>query len=360
MPTVFEDRLRRFAAAILTGTGSDPGEARVVADHLVRANLTGHDSHGVGMLPYYVRFASRGLLRPNTPARLLKDEGPILAFDGDRGYGQRVAREVLEAAIARCRETGIALATLRHAHHIGRVGTYGEQCLAAGLVGILFVNVQDHPPLVAPFRGSDARFGTNPVCIAVPGTDRTGPVLLDMATSRIALGKVRIHMNKGEPAPAGCLLDHRGRPTTDPAVMFRDRDRGALLPVGDHKGYGLVLACELLAGALSGGGTIQPGHPRLGAIVNNLLAVVIDPGRLVDPGWLGREVEAIVEYAKASPPARPEEPVLIPGEPERETERRRRAEGIPIDETTWEELLEAGQAVGLAREDLCRTAGVGP
>jgi uncharacterized oxidoreductase len=350
--------LRQLAAAILEHSGSSVEEAEVVADHLVRANLAGHDSHGVGMIPYYMRFLADGSLQPNAPARLVRDDGPVLMFDGGRGYGQRIARETMAAAIARCRKTGVALLTLRNSHHIGRVGTYGEQSIEAGLVSIHFVNVQDHPPLVAPFRGSDARFGTNPICIAVPGTRESPPTLLDMATSKIALGKVRVHMNKGEEAPDGCLIDHRGRPTRDPNVMFRDRERGALLPIGDHKGYGLVLACELLAGVLSGGGTMQPGIPRRGAILNNMLAILIDPGRMVPSEWVQQEVDAILAYAKSSPPANPDEPVLVAGDPERAEAERRRTQGIEVDATTWEELMGAGETLGLDRTRARQLAGV--
>jgi uncharacterized oxidoreductase len=342
-----EHNLLEVARSILRHAGSDAGEARVVAEHLVRANLVGHDSHGVGMIPYYVRFLEGGRLVPNTPARLLRDDGALLMFHGDRGYGQRVAREAMDAAIVRCADTGVTLVSLRTAHHIGRVGTYGEQALAAGFVSIHFVNVQDHPPLVAPFRGADARFGTNPICIAVPGTTDTEPVLLDMATSKIALGKARVAMNRGVPVADGELIDHRGEPTNDPRVMFAESRRGALLPIGAHKGYGLAMACELLAGVLSGGGTIAPATPRRGAIVNNMLAVVIDPGRLVDAAWMAAEIDAMVAYVKASPPVDAREPVLVAGDPERHNADERRAGGIDVDPTTWSELVAAGAAVGL-------------
>jgi len=344
---IHEANLRVVARSILKHAGSASDEARVVADHLVRSNLAGHDSHGVGMLPYYIRFLSRGTLMPNTPARLLKDDRAILMFSGDRGYGQRVAREAMCSAIERCAETGVVLMTLCTAHHVGRIGTYGEQSLDAGLVSIHFVNVQDHPPLMAPFRGSDARFGTNPICVAVPGSATTEPVLLDMATSKIALGKARVAMNKGVPVAEDEVIDHRGRPTRDPGVMFSDSDRGALLPIGEHKGYGLGLACEILAGVLSGGGTIAPVNEQRGAIVNNMLTILIDPGRLVDLAWMRREIDAIVAYAKDSPPVDPSEPVLVAGDPERLRSSERRTEGIPIDPKSWADIVQAGASVGL-------------
>ena len=160
------DKLRAVVRAICAAAGSTGDEPALVADNLVYANLTGHDSHGVGMIAWYVDFLGRDLIRPNTAATCVRDDGAVLMFDGARGYGQRVAREAMDAAIARCRETGVALMTLRGSCHIGRIGTYGEQALAAGVVSLHFVNVQDHTPLVAPHAGSDARFGTNPICVS--------------------------------------------------------------------------------------------------------------------------------------------------------------------------------------------------
>jgi uncharacterized oxidoreductase len=344
------DRLRRLASAILRSGGSADSEADLVADHLVQANLMGHDSHGVGMIPAYVRHLQAGLVVPNTRAKLVKDDGPTLMFDGGRGYGRPGAGEAMAAAIARCRETGVVAMTLANAHHIGRVGAYGELACGAGLVSLHFVNVADHRALVAPFRGTDARFVTNPVCIALPGTDRQPPLLLDMATSAIAMGKVRVARNEGRLVPEGVLIDEAGRPTRDPDVMYRE-PHGALLPFGGHKGYALALVTELLAGALSGGPTIQPGNPRAGGTINNMLAVLIDPARLAGVDWLRREIDGFVEYVKASPPADPDEPVLVPGDPERIAREERLRTGIAVDATTWEDILQAGEKVGLPRAE---------
>src|SRR6266508_4973717 len=225
------DRLRAVTSAILRAGDSAEPEANLVADHLVLANLAGHDSHGVGMIPAYVRHLEAGLVVPNTRAKLVKDDGAILMFDGARGYGRCVAGEAMAAAISRCRQTGVVAMTWANAHHVGRVGAYGELASAAGLVSLHFVNVADHRGLVAPFRGSDARFSTNPVCIALPGTDRQPPLLLDMATSAIAMGKVRVARNEKKLVPEGILLDTSGRPTRDPNVMYSE-PHGAMRPFG--------------------------------------------------------------------------------------------------------------------------------
>jgi uncharacterized oxidoreductase len=342
------DKLKRLTSAIVKAGGSAAGEADLVADHLVRANLMGHDSHGVGMIPTYVRHLKAGLVVPNTRAKVVKDDGALLMFDGGRGYGRPVAGEAMDAAITRCRETGVAAMGLANAHHIGRVGAYGELASGAGLVSLHFVNVTDHRATVAPFRGTDARFVTNPVCIALPGTDRHPALLLDMATSAVAMGKIRVAKNEGKPAPEGALIDAEGRPTRDPNVMYSE-PHGALLPFGGHKGYALAVVTELLATALTGGPSIQPANQRLGGVVNNMFTVLIDPSRLAGVDWLRREVDGFIDYVKASPPSDPKLPVLVPGEPERLATAERSRTGIDVDATTWGEILDAAEAVGLTR-----------
>jgi len=344
------DKLRRLTSTIVKSGGSSAPEADLVADHLVRANLMGHDSHGVGMIPTYVRHLKAGLVVPNTRAKLVKDDGALLMFDGGRGYGRSVAGEAMSAAIARCRDTGVVAMGLANAHHIGRVGAYGELASGAGLVSLHFVNVTDHRAIVAPFRGTDGRFVTNPVCIAMPGTDRHPALLLDMATSAVAMGKIRVAKNEGKPAPEGALIDAKGRPTRDPNVMYSE-PHGALLPFGGHKGYALAVVTELLATALTGGPSIQPGNQRMGGVVNNMFTVVIDPGRLAGVDWLRREIDGFLDYVKSSPPVDPKLPVLVPGEPERLAQAERGRAGIEVDATTWDEILAAADAVGLSRAD---------
>ena len=345
---ISSDRLRRLTATILARGGSEPAEADLVAAHLVDANLAGHDSHGVGLIPHYVRHLKDGLVVPNTSVKVLKDEGAFLMFDGQRGFGRRVAGEAMAAAMERIRETGVVVVTLANSHHVGRVGAYGEMASAAGLVSLHFVNVADHKGLVAPFRGSDSRFSTNPVCIGMPGTATQPPLLLDMATSTVAMGKVAVAKRAGKRMAAGNLIDAQGAPTDDPEVMFRD-PRGSLLPFGAHKGYALAVLTELLAGAMSGGGTLQPENPRRGGTINNMFSVLVDPARLAGVDWMRREVDGFVGYVKGSPPADPASPVLVPGDPERHSREARLRAGIPLDATTWDEVVTAGEAIGVTR-----------
>src|SRR5712671_6529562 len=321
--------LRDIAERVFTAAGSEPDEARTIADYLVEANLRGHDSHGVGLIPSYLHHLEGGTVVANRKGRVVSENGSLIVYDGERAWGQVAAREATMAGIAKARETGVAVVALRNPHHIGRVGTYGEMCAKAGFVSFHFVNVTDARPAVAPWRGTDARFSTNPVCIAMPGPEAERPIILDMATSVIAMGKVRVARNKGEQLKPGILLDGAGQPTTDPGAMY-SQQRGALLTFGEHKGYALAFVCEMLAGALCGSGTMRPERQGRGTATNGMLTIVIDPSRLVDREWLREEIAAMTRYITASPPAHPDEPVLIPGDPERRTRAERLAMGVPI------------------------------
>ncbi len=343
--TLPHGRLRELGTRILAAAGATDVDARIVADHMVDSNLSGHDSHGIGLVPFYVRSIRSGSLRPRAHAVIEDRGGALLSVDGGRGFGQIVAREAVLGAMERAWTTGVAVVAVRNTSHIGRVGTYGELAAAQGFVSVHFVNVVGHPPLVAPFRGSDARFSTNPFCVAIP-VEGKPPILLDIATSVVALGKTRVAMNRGKPLSDGALIDSRGQPTTDPAVLWRE-PRGALLPFGLHKGYGLALVCELLAGAVTGGGTEATFPHEPDCIANNMLSFVFDPRRLPGAGRLDQEILTYVAHVKASPPADPSLAVLVAGEPELAERARRSAQGIEVEGAAWEELKTTAAALGV-------------
>jgi uncharacterized oxidoreductase len=339
------NELHSFVCRLWEQAGSNPEEARLVADHLVTANLSGHDSHGVGMIPRYVSSLKEGHLKLNRHAEVVRDAGAVLTIDGGLGFGQVIAHEAMTSGIERAKKLGICAVGLRNAHHIGRIGHWAEQCAQQGLVSFHFVNVAGDP-LVAPFGGSDRRFGTNPFCAAFPRTGKP-PLVLDFATSRIAFGKTRVAYNKGVPVPPDSLIDHEGKPTTDPKVMH-ENPPGSLLAFGQHKGYGLAAMCEIFAGALSGGFTTRASTiVHNSSIINCMLSVIIDPKALDAPS-AEAEAEAFVEWVKASPLAAEAERIMVPGEPEQELRNERGAEGIPIDRTTCQQIADAAKAVGMA------------
>jgi hydroxycarboxylate dehydrogenase B len=355
MPVFGHGALHALTRAVCAAGGSAPREAELVADNLVAANLAGHDSHGIGMLPFYVRSLSNRSLLPNRHAELTLDRGPVLVVEGQRGYGQVIGFETMQLGMARAAETGVALVAIRNSFHLCRIGHWAEQCAAAGFASVHFVNGVDHAPLQAPYGGRDARFSTNPFCAAVPG-EGGAHIVLDMATSKIAFGKARVAANKGEPVPDGSLLDPDGNVTRDGAVMFR-QPRGTMIPIGEHKGSGLAIMCELLAGALTGGLTNQPEHPQAGGTINNMLSVIIAPDALGQRDAVRREIGAAVAWIRSARPRAGFDEVLLPGEPERRQRVARLAHGIEIDPQSWSEIRAAALAAGVPDRDLDRLVG---
>ena len=353
MPSFTPEALHALTHLVVTRMGSGPDETQEVADHLVRANLAGHDSHGVGMIPTYVRLLHDGLLVPNQTAETVLDAGALLVIDARRGVGQRMTADAVHRAIARAKELGACVLALRNASHVGRIGTYGEQATRAGCVFSAFVNVADGRDVAAPFGGAEARLGTNPFCTAVPGAN--GPaVMLDMATTTIAAGKARVAFNKGIPVPDGSLLDADGNPTDDPAGFIRDRT-GALLTFGRHKGSGLAIMCEIMAAAVGGG---QRGdEPSSGGTLNSMLATVIDASRLGDPTEIAAAVEATKSHIRSSRTAPGFDEVLLPGEPEQRSAAARQRDGIAMDDATWRDIRAAAATLGITEAEIERAVG---
>jgi len=336
--------LARATEVIVAAGGSDAREAKLVAENLVAANLTGHDSHGIGMIPRYVESLQEGGLQTNRHPLVKFDGGALVALDGQAGYGQVIGLEATAIAIERAKAHGVCVMALANSHHLCRIGQWAEQAVAADLVSISFVNVISRS-IVAPFGGSDARFGTNPCTIGIPLAGQP-PFILDMATSGVAQGKVRVARNKGEKLPAGLLLDDKGHPTLE-ARFGVIEPFGALTTFGLHKGYGLAVVCELLGGALAGGGTSHTADRSKKRVLNGMLTILIDPRKLGTAAVFEREARAFVEWVKQSPPAPGVDRVRIAGEPERETRARREKDGIAVDAATWQEIRAAGAKVGV-------------
>ena len=345
------------------------------------ANLSGHDSHGIGMLPRYVDAVLEGGLVPNAAVATQVDIGSMLTLNGQRGFGQVVGTQAMALGMARAKTHGSCIMALSNAHHLGRIGHFAETAVAQGLVSIHFVNVLSRP-VVAPWGGSDGRFGTNPFCVGIPmaGRDRErsdGPPLassapfssergsapkareatsgeahfiLDFATSVVAHGKMRVAHNQGQQVKPGLLIDEQGKPTTNPAVVVVPQPgglMGALMTFGEHKGYGMAVACELMGGALTGGGTWRGPDSGKRAVINGMLTVLIDPAKLGTQAAFDKEAAAFIDWVKQSPAASGFDAVQMSGDAERLARIEREANGIEVDEQTWQEIVAAGGKVGV-------------
>jgi uncharacterized oxidoreductase len=345
--------LARAVEAIAEAGGSEPREAKLVAAGLVEANLKGHDSHGVGMMPRYVDALLEGGLAPNAHPTVKFDGGALVSLDGNMGYGQAIGVEAMAIATTRARQYGSCVMALARTHHLCRIGQWAEQAVEQGLVSLHFVNVISRA-IVAPYGGADARFGTNPVCIGIPLPGEP-PFLLDMATSAVAQGKIRVAYNKGERVADGLLIDDQGNPTTESRYGVVE-PFGALRTFGLHKGYGLAVVAELLGGALTGGGTWHSDDKSRRRVWNGMLTIVIDPKRLGTADVFAAEARAFLDSLRKSPVAPGFDKVRVAGEPERECKAKREKEGIPVDETTWSEILAAGAKLKVERATLERLA----
>ena len=336
------DALHLWVSNLWLAAGSSTNEAKLTADHLVEANLTGHDSHGVGMIPAYVNSWLHGGLRLNQTVQIVSDMGAMVTLDGQAGMGQSMAFQAMNLAIDRARSHGSCVMGLRNSHHLGRVGHWAEQAMAQGMVAIHFTNARSQA-VVAPHGASQARFVTNPFTVGLPRKGAPN-LLLDFATSAIAAGKVRVAYNKQVDAPANCLIDANGQPTLNPAVLFED-PKGALLTFAGHKGYALAVMCELLGAALLGGTTMRENTITNNfAVWNNMLTIVFDPSKMGDLVQFEAEAARFEAWVKSAALAPGSDKIRMPGETEQES-RISRAGGIPVDGGTLDLLNHAADLV---------------
>jgi uncharacterized oxidoreductase len=340
--SVAAPKLIELVSAIMRAAGCGETEAATIARRLVDSNLVGHDSHGVLRVARYLEWMRNGWVKANQTPTIAFASDAIAIVDGNRGFGQVVGEFAGKLGTAKAAKTGIALVGLRNCGHLGRVGDWAELAAEAGQVSLHFLNTSSGLR-VAPFGGSDRRLSTNPITIGIPvaGGD---PVIMDMTTSMVAEGKLMVALNRGEPVPEGWIIDPQGRPTTDPKDFYAG---GALLTVGGHKGSGLSIVTDLLAGAISTGKSSDPADQVLR---NNMLSIYIAPDVYDAQGSVAAEVARFIAWVKASPPMRPDAPVLLPGEVERKTRAARMTQGIPLDAKTLADLITAAASVGIARD----------
>ncbi|MEH2920056.1 malate/lactate/ureidoglycolate dehydrogenase [Samsonia erythrinae] len=333
MPVFSHHYLRDYLHDRLTDKDVNTAIARIVADNLVESSLKGHDSHGVSMLPRYIDAIREGGLSPHAQAEKTLDFGPLISFDGQQGFGQVVAKQALDEGIARAQTHGLAVVSLANAHHLGRIGAWAEQAAEVGLVSLHFANVYTGRPVVLPWQGQQARFGTNPFCAGIP-VAQDDPVILDFATSVIAGNKARIAWNEGKSVAPGSIVDNEGNPTIDPRWLM-EQPLGALLPFGEHKGSGLSLICSLLGAALTGGKTERIAKSEGKQIINSMLSILIDPQKLGGAETYQQEIPALLAWVRQS---RNDGELLLPGDKEKQCCRQRRERGIFVDDVSWEQL----------------------
>jgi hydroxycarboxylate dehydrogenase B len=339
--------LTGFAESLFIAAGLDRHEACIVAESLVGANLRGYDSHGVMRIPFYVAAIKEGRVRPGQPLIVERETPAALVCNGNWGLGQVLSRALIERLIAKALVTGVACGTLRQAAHIGRLGEYSEIAADRGFAAIICANGHGRGQRVAPVGGTRGRLSTNPLSIGMPG-GKEGPFILDFSTSATAEGKVRVKKIAGEPVPLGWILDPDGNPTTDPNQLYGN-PAGSILPMGGdqaYKGFGLAFMIDLLTGGLSGGRCAHPDAPP--PLGNDVLFIVLDPRQFGGMEHLREQIAVLEPHVRETPRRAGVDRITLPGDPERTLLARRQAEGIPLDDGNWTELVKLAETLGVA------------
>jgi len=350
--TIGVDQLTRMIADTFVAAGAADYEGQAISQNLVEANLSGHDSHGVVRVPRYLRDMQRGHMKFGQSVETLIDGGAFALLDGHLGFGQVVGQQALEIGLQKARQHGVGLIALRRAGHLGRIGAWAERACDAGMVSVHFVNVA-RSMLVAPFGASQRRMSTAPVTIGVVNPEGDD-FILDFATSRIAEGKALIALKGGLSPPDNSLVNDRGQFTSDPQALYGDvkdgevpnprAGSGALVAMGDHKGSGLAIACELLAGALTGSGASGPGEGPY----NGMLSFYVNPKAIDDGHDFAPAVADYIDFVRSAKPVSGVAEVKIPGDPERAARAERAKTGVPLPIPAWQSLQDAAREFGVS------------
>jgi LDH2 family malate/lactate/ureidoglycolate dehydrogenase len=330
------DDLRATAKAIFRAAGADPEPTSILVNHLIDANLAGHDSHGVQHIPGYVAMMEKGVIRPNARPEVTRETAVSALIDGHWTFGQVSLRFAIDRAIAKAKESGVAVVGVLRCTHIGRLGTYSTLAAREGVVVMITTGYLDSATV--PYGGRQGIFGTNPFSFGFPAGDRPD-VMIDFATTVIAAGKVEVARAKHECVPPGCLLDKDGNPTTDPEVIYQG---GMMLPFGGHKGSALATLSVLLSHVLVPASADVETFGLPGTLI-----IAIDAGLFRDRAAVERETDGVIDKIKSVPPAPGFDEVLVAGEPEVRAAQRRSREGIPVPEDTWAAIMATAHRLGV-------------
>ena len=333
MPNFTAEELTAICRNVFQKLKVPATEAEIVTRSMVDANRVGHDSHGVIHLPKYVRELEAGLIQPGAPTETRHASASITVLDGNWGFGPVIATRAVELAIEKAKQTDISSVAVSQCNEVGRLGGYA--CLAADaeMIGVLMTNDHGGGTCVAPHGGIEGRLSTNPIACAVP-IEGQDPIVLDMSTSVVASGKIRVKQHQDEALPHGWLIDAEGKSTTY-ANTFYSTPPAVLLPFGGiaaHKGFGLSVIVDILAGALTGAGCSQGEDARVG---NGLFVLVLNVASFRGFPGFSAEIERFIEYLKSAKRAAGVDAIRMPGERGWEAQRKREREGIPIDAETW-------------------------
>ena len=343
------ETIGRQLEAVFEKWGMATENIRTTVDVMVATDLSGVDSHGLGMLPSYHDRRARGIVNDRPDIRIVREKPAVALIDADRSLGHPPSVKAMRLAVEKAKATGVAVVGVRNSNHFGAAGYYSRMAAEMGVVGMAMTNAPG--PAMVPTFGRDAVLGTNPLAFAAPAK-RNPPFALDMATTTVAVGKLNIARRLGKAIPAGWALNEAGQPETDGAAAYAarrltplggDRERGS------HKGYGLGMMVEILCAVLNGAwrdGVDDAGRPQRTTHDVGHFFLAIDPAQVRADGEFEDDLDRMIDMLHATPPADPARPVLVAGDPEVATRAERLETGIPVAETLVEETRRVAEAAG--------------
>ena len=340
MPVFKIAALEASCEKVFVGAGLGEEEAQMIAHSLVLANVMGHDSHGVIRVVQYCNILADGRVKPGQKIKVVKEADASAVVDGEWGFGQPICHQAMELAIRKAKKRSVAIVEVFNCSHIGRLGEYVEAAAEQGILGIVMCNNHGGGLLQPPFGGIDARLSPNPIAVGIP-TGGEFPVIVDMTSSVVAEGKIRVKRNRGETLPEGWVVDGEGKPTTDPE-KFYGPPRGAILPFGGisaHKGYALAIVIDVLSGALGGAGLSRDGGQGGG---NGVFVMAIDIEAFVSKEDFEKDMQTFIGWLKSSRLMEGFEEILLPGEMENRLRKQKGMDGVTVDDETWRQITETG------------------
>ena len=347
MMSVHAGELESFTRRAIDAAGAPPDVAATVAESLVSADLVGHTSHGTVRIPFYADQIAEGSLDP-TATPTVETAGPFSQFVGGAAFGQLTGRRAVDRLVDLADERGVGVVGIRDSGHLGRIGEWAERVVEEGLLFASWVNLQGGSQRIAPAGTADRRLGTNPLTFGVPTFGGLPfPLVYDGATSQVAHGKIIERDGSGERLPEAWTATGSGAPVEHAAEF--EAGAGALLPLGGrasgYKGFGLATVAELFA-AIVGDGPVSTEEEQ-GWLGNGAAFVAIDPAAFTTPEAVATRVEALANYLRSAEPIDEDDEVLLPGEPEHRTARRRQEEGIPVEDAVADRLREVAADLGV-------------
>lgn len=343
MPTVTHQYLHTVCKELLTANQVNDEHADLIANHLVSANLSGHDSHGIIQLLVYIDRIEKGHIVPDAPITILNETATTARINGNWGFGYVVTTQAMELAISKAKTSNVGVISIFQQSHIGRLATYSITAAQEGMIGFITADSGRTVKNVVPYGGKESRLGTNPLCMAFP-SNLPGPFCIDLATASVARGKVDLAKQRGEPIPLGWIIDKNGQPSTDPTDLDRG---GSILPIGGdqgYKGYGLSVMVEVLSGILTGlGFGVDPkGIHNDGCFV---MAINIEAFRSLQS--FTKDITEFAAYLQATPLAPGAHRVYYPGELEYLTTLERKDKGIFVEDATWQKITSLIKQYGI-------------